>query len=116
MLPSARLLQNFIRSRKYLFEDKSSLKNDIAKTWLVFMSAAVSLGYIFVQFGVPTPDLQYDLKCLVSPEFYEFAKSNGKMLHETDLQMNLRHFKFEESTHDTFVKRADYRWSFAEHD
>ena len=73
------------------------------------------LTITFSNFVVPTPDIQYDLKCILQPEFYEYAQTKGTIVHEYDIRQVARRLELDRGRIKESLN-ADYRATFIELD
>uniref|UniRef100_A0A7E4ZZN2 Transmembrane protein n=1 Tax=Panagrellus redivivus TaxID=6233 RepID=A0A7E4ZZN2_PANRE len=109
-------LEKFIKTKNYVYEDHASVKTNLAKTYVVGMSFASIIGTFIYQFCTPTPEVMYDIRLIVSPEFYQFAKTNGTMFYDVDTSSAIRGFKYDSEHAKECRTNTDYRGSFIEMD
>uniref|UniRef100_A0A914YVF0 Uncharacterized protein n=1 Tax=Panagrolaimus superbus TaxID=310955 RepID=A0A914YVF0_9BILA len=109
-----RLGPKFIKTKDYVFEDKSSIKPNLVKTWCIVAVAATFGSVIIVNFAVPTPDIQFDIKYYTSPDFKQYVDTNGTMTHSKETKNAVRAYYRDEESSKFYKTMLDYRSSFTE--
>jgi hypothetical protein len=110
-----RLGPKFIKTKNYVFEDKASVRKDYAKTWFICACTFTVGSVILMNFAVPTPDIQFDIKYLTSPDFKQFVDSkDGLIIRSKQLTNAVRAYYRDEEDAKFYTTQLDYRSSFAE--
>uniref|UniRef100_A0AC34F5A5 Uncharacterized protein n=1 Tax=Panagrolaimus sp. ES5 TaxID=591445 RepID=A0AC34F5A5_9BILA len=110
-----RLGPKFIRTKDYVFEDKSSIKPNFVKTWCIVAVSFTIGSVLLVNFAVPTPDIQFDVKYYTSPDFKQYVDSNGSdmILSRATKNAVLAYYRDSEDA-KFYTTMLDYRSSFTE--
>uniref|UniRef100_A0A0N5BIC8 Uncharacterized protein n=1 Tax=Strongyloides papillosus TaxID=174720 RepID=A0A0N5BIC8_STREA len=96
MFNSLRLLsQQLVKAREQVFQSKKVVRNDLLKIIGIGGCVQLALCLIIEEFGAPTPDICFDARRLMSPDFNDFIR-NGKY-SDFDMSLNLviRSFEIE---------------------
>ncbi|KHN81922.1 Uncharacterized protein F44E2.9 [Toxocara canis] len=100
-----RLASQFIRNKEHVFADKNSFAKDFWKISGISIFTQISFAIIIEEFAFPTPDIVYDLRRYISPDFAEFIKHGDRGEKDIRLDNSLRSFHISEEN----VKRVRER-------
>uniref|UniRef100_A0A0M3I3K2 C2H2-type domain-containing protein n=1 Tax=Ascaris lumbricoides TaxID=6252 RepID=A0A0M3I3K2_ASCLU len=96
----------FIRNKEHFFADKKLLIKDFWKVSGANILSQLLLAFIIAEFAFPTPDIVYDFRRYISPDFAEFIKHGEHGGVNIRLDNSLRSFHVSEER----VKRIHVRF------
>ncbi|CCD71229.1 uncharacterized protein CELE_F44E2.9 [Caenorhabditis elegans] len=81
---------------RIVFKNKKEAFFDFVKVSGANILWQIGLAVLVLEFAFPTPDIVYDLKRLISPDFDLFCKSGNLVDFEMDFENKLRSIRREE--------------------
>uniref|UniRef100_A0A915BJ31 Uncharacterized protein n=1 Tax=Parascaris univalens TaxID=6257 RepID=A0A915BJ31_PARUN len=86
----------FIRNKEHFFADRKLLVKDFWKVSGANILAQLLFALIIAEFAFPTPDIVYDFRRYISPDFAEFIKHGEHGGVNLRIENSLRSFHVSE--------------------
>lgn len=86
-----RLAAQFIRNKDQVFDHKIVRKDYFKVTGAVYLVQAI-LVFVIEEFAFPTPDVWYDIRRVISPDFASYSKFGEIGGRDYKLENSLRAF------------------------
>uniref|UniRef100_A0A0K0F5H4 Innexin n=1 Tax=Strongyloides venezuelensis TaxID=75913 RepID=A0A0K0F5H4_STRVS len=110
MYNSLRLLsQQLVKAREQVFQSKKVVRNDFFKIVAIGGCIQLAVCLIVEEFGVPTPDICYDTRINLSPEFCDYVKNGEYSDFDMSLNSVIRSYKIEQG----HISRTSEQKSFS---
>ena len=63
---------------------------------IIIANTSLMFGFFILMynFGMPTPDLRHDFRCLILPEFKQYSDNQQKVYLEKTQERQMRQFRF----------------------
>ncbi|VDK50688.1 unnamed protein product [Anisakis simplex] len=91
-----RLASQFLRNKEHVFADRSVFVKDFWRVSGASVLTQIVVAVIIEEFAFPTPDIVYDLRMYLSPDFAEFARYGERGEKDYRLDNSLRSFHISE--------------------
>uniref|UniRef100_A0A915EA68 Uncharacterized protein n=1 Tax=Ditylenchus dipsaci TaxID=166011 RepID=A0A915EA68_9BILA len=84
----------FFKHRNFIFTDKKFAKKAFFKLYVSLMAGLIPAVYWIYEFATPTPDIVYDLKRWLHPEFEAYVVSKGLATYDPLHNAAVRNFHY----------------------
>lgn len=106
-----RLGEVFIKQRESSLPQKGVALRESMKITFANAVLITGLAVSFFFFGMPTPDIRHDIRCVVNPDFSRYSESKRKIyLGQLDENM-IRSFQFHDNRLDKITTYGPYNES-----
>lgn len=96
-----RLGQTFINERQFALPQKGVVPKNAIKISLANLGITIVLSGIVLFFGMPTPDIRHDIRCIIHPDFKKYSQSQRRIYLDHFDERLVRTYQF----HDGKVRR-----------
>uniref|UniRef100_A0AC35U0U9 Transmembrane protein n=1 Tax=Rhabditophanes sp. KR3021 TaxID=114890 RepID=A0AC35U0U9_9BILA len=114
MFRSARLLsQRLVQARDKFFESRTEVRKDFVKIVAIGAGLQLFVALIVEEFGMPTPDICYDVRKNISPDFSSYLQDgNVSGGYDGSLSSVVRTFKVQEGNVKEQVRNSKFSGTF----
>uniref|UniRef100_A0A0N4ZMP0 Transmembrane protein n=1 Tax=Parastrongyloides trichosuri TaxID=131310 RepID=A0A0N4ZMP0_PARTI len=97
MFKTARLFtQKFVKTREQYFESKKVVRKDLIKIVSLATLAQLVIVGVIEEFGIFTPDICFDARMAISPEFANFVRNGKYAGFDMAMTSSIKTFKIHE--------------------
>ncbi|MFH4980333.1 hypothetical protein AB6A40_007042 [Gnathostoma spinigerum] len=106
-----RLFAQFVRNADHVTNNLHEFRRNVLKFSGANILFHISFALLIEEFGFPTPDVVYDIRQCLSPDFAQFARHGNLVEHDLRISNAIRTFHFAEKEMKSRFDEVDVRGS-----